>query len=259
MQVATWNVNSVRARQERLLHWLRKNPVDVLCLQETKVIDNDFPYEEIQSAGYEALVHGQKTYNGVAILTRLPAKDLQKGFVDESADDLQARLIVATIHNIRMVCVYVPNGKELSSESFQYKLNWLKRLKTYLTRQVDASPQLPFLICGDFNVAPTDQDVFKPDDWKDSVLCHESIRDALRDLTNIGLIDIFRRLNPEVQAFSWWDYRMLAFPKNNGLRIDLILTNELLAKTCSEVKIDRDERKGEKPSDHVPVILTIES
>jgi exodeoxyribonuclease-3 len=249
MKVATWNVNSIRARLERLQNWLTKNQPDVLCLQELKTVDENFPFDEIGALGYHAAVYGQKTYNGVAILSREEPQDVQRGFGDE---DPQARSIACTIGGIRVINVYVPNGGEVGSDKFAYKLDWMTRLRNHIDTHYSQSDKL--LVCGDTNVALSDSDVANPGMWAESVLCTLDVRKALTELVDWGLTDLHHALHPQGGVYSWWDYRQLAFPKNDGLRIDHILATETLAKKCTGIAIDRDERKGSKPSDHAPVI-----
>lgn len=255
MKLATWNVNLIRARQERLLAWLQRVEPDVVCLQELKVTDEFFPFEAIREAGYWAAVFGQKTYNGVAILSRSEPMDIQRG-MDDGADDPQARLLAATIAGIRVVSAYFPNGKIVGSQHYAYKLAWMRRLREYL--QTRFKPSEPLVLCGDFNVAPDDSDVARPDVWANSVLCHVAVRQALEGLRGWGLVDVFRTHHPEGGIYSWWDYRMLAFPKNDGLRIDHIFATEPLAARCVSAEVDRQERKGAKPSDHAPVVAVFE-
>ena len=256
MKVATWNVNSVRARRERLLRWLAANQPDVLCLQEIKVTEADFPSMELKALGYHAAVFGQKTYNGVAILSRREPLEVERGFGD-GLDDPQARLIAARIpdavgRDARVVSVYVPNGQEVGSDRWRYKLEWMRRLRAWLDRRV--SPTDPLVVCGDFNVAPEPRDVYDPAAWEPTVLFHPEARAALRQVCAWGLADTLRLRHEETGLYSWWDYRMLGFPKNRGLRIDLILASEPLARRCVAASIDRQERKGQQPSDHVPVV-----
>lgn len=249
MKIATWNVNSIRARQERLLAWLQKAQPDVVCLQELKVSDDAFPYEAIRQAGYHVAVFGQKTYNGVAILSKVEPQSVLRGI--PGFEDPQARLLLAEISGIWIASAYVPNGESVGSEKYGYKLQWLQRLREFLEARF--KPTDPVILCGDFNVARDDKDVARLDAWAASVLCHQQVRDAMNHLLAWGLVDVFRQQHPEGGLYSWWDYRMLAFPKNNGLRIDYILATASWAKCCTSAEIDRDERKGEKPSDHAPV------
>jgi exodeoxyribonuclease III len=252
MLFATWNVNSVRARQERLLAWLERRRPDILCLQELKVADEHFPAEALRLAGYHSAVHGQKTYNGVAILSREPAEAVVRGIADD-VDDPQARLISAHVRGIDVLCAYVPNGSEVGSDKWEYKLHWLRRLRDHLTRH--QRPDRPLILCGDLNIAPEPRDVHDPALWEDTVLFHPDARAALADVMAWGLLDAFRLLHSQGGLYSWWDYRMLAFPKNAGLRIDHVLITDPLRERCLSAWIDRDERKGKQPSDHAPVLV----
>ncbi len=251
MKLATWNINSIRAREERVLGWLDSERPDVVCLQELKVTDDDFPFAAMADAGYHAQVYGQKTYNGVAILSRSEATDVVRGVGDEP-DGSQARLIRAEIAGITVVNGYFPNGKEVGSESYAYKLRWMEQLVEVFNR--DLSPTDDIVLCGDFNVAPADPDAANPEKWSGSVLCHADAREALERIRRWGLVDVFRQHHPDGGVYSWWDYRMLAFPKGDGLRIDHIFATESLARRCTAARVDRDQRKGKKPSDHAPVI-----
>jgi exodeoxyribonuclease-3 len=255
MKVATWNVNSIRTRLERVLRWLEREAPDVVCLQELKTPDDAFPFDRISQAGYRAAVHGQKTYNGVAILSRSEPREIERSFGDE-VEDPQARMISARILGMRILCVYVPNGGEVGSEKYAYKLEWMRRLRDFLDRA--CSPSESLLLCGDLNVAPDDRDVAHPEEWKESVLCHPDVRAALERTTSWGLFDTFRQQHPEGGVYTWWDYRRLAFPRNDGLRIDHIFATEPLSLRCVSAVIDRDERKGKQPSDHAPLYITLE-
>jgi exodeoxyribonuclease-3 len=260
MKIATWNVNSIRKRLDRVIAWLGEHHPDILCVQETKVEDGTFPRAELESAGYQVLCHGQKTYNGVALLAREPLRNPVKGFGDDgdnagsagSTSDGQARFLLAEVGELKVGTVYVPNGQAVGSEKFRYKLEWLARWRRWLASNVDPSAQL--VLCGDLNVAPEDRDVHDPAAWKDKVLCHPDERAALTEVCNWGLTDAFRLHNQEAGHFTWWDYRQLCFPKNLGLRIDFILCSAPLAARCRSVTIDRSARKGKEPSDHAPVI-----
>lgn len=256
MRLATWNVNSVRARLDRLVAFLGRARPDVLCLQELKVPDQEFPFEPLRAAGYHAAVHGQRTYNGVAILAREPPADVAAGLDDGDADD-QARLIAASVAGFRVVSAYVPNGQVVGSDKWAYKLAWLGRLRRWLERHAD--PAGPLVLAGDFNVAPEDGDVARPGEWGDSVLCHEDARRALREVTAWGLVDAVRLHHQGPGPFTWWDYRMLAFPRGNGLRIDHVFLTASLAARCTAASVDRDERKGKLPSDHAPVLVEVGS
>lgn len=250
MHVATWNVNSIRAREERVLAWLAAARPDVVCLQELKVVDEKFPRAAVEALGYHVETHGQPTYNGVAILSRTPLADVERGFHD-GEDDAQARFIAATTAAVRVLCAYVPNGEAPDSPKFVYKLRWLARLEAYLGRRLD--PAAPALLCGDFNVAPADIDVHDPAAWAGHVLCTDDERAALARVLGDRLIDVVRRVHPDRQLFSWWDYRQLAFPKNRGLRIDHIVATPPLVERLDDAGVDRDARKGKQPSDHAPV------
>jgi exodeoxyribonuclease III len=249
--IATWNVNSVRARLERVLRWLDVRKPDVVCLQELKVDEGSFPFEELRSAGYHAAVFGQKTYNGVAILSRAEAEEVERGLGDDVADP-QARLVSARSRGVRVLSAYFPNGQAVGSDRYRYKLQWMKRLRRHLDRR--HSPQELLVLCGDYNVAPEPRDVYDPAAWEGTVLFHPEVRGALEEVRGFGLVDVFRLHHQEAGLYSWWDYRMLAFPKRRGLRIDHLFATEPLARRCREALIDRDERKGKQPSDHAPVL-----
>lgn len=254
MKLATWNVNSVKARHERLLAFLDRERPDVLCLQELKGVDDAFPYDAVRAHGYEAAVYGQKTYNGVAILSRLPLEDVVRGFDDGDEEDPQARLVAATVAGVRVVSAYFPNGAQVGSDKWAYKLAWMERLHAYLGRHAPADP---LVLAGDFNVAPDDAlDVAFPDVWRGSVLTHDAARAALARLRDRGLEDALRRVVAGPGPYSWWDYRSLGFARNDGLRIDHVYATAPLAVQVVEAGVDRDERKGDKPSDHAPVIVT---
>ena len=255
MKLATWNVNSIRAREERLLRWLGTHQPDVLCLQELKVTDDLFPMLAIRSLGYHAAVHGQKTYNGVAILSRSEPLEVERGFGD-GGDDSHARLVSARVGGVHVVSAYVPNGQEVGSDKWAYKMEWMKRLRAWLDRRFAKTDLVA--LCGDFNVAPEARDVCDPAGWEPSVLFHPEARAALEHVRGWGLVDAFRLHHEAPGLYSWWDYRMLAFPKNQGLRIDHALLSEPLAAKCTASRIDRDERKGKLPSDHAPVVVELD-
>lgn len=252
MKVVTWNVNSIRVREERALAWLKQHTPDVLCLQELKVEDHKFPLAGFEELGYEIAAHGQKTYNGVAILARGPIEDVRIG-LDDGVDDDQARLIAGTVSGVRILSAYFPNGGEVDGPRYPYKLEWMKRLRDYLDRH--HSPEENLLLCGDYNVAPFDDDARKLEEWKDSVLMHPDVRGALTHIADFGLHDLFRPFHPEGGVFSWWDYRQLGFQKNNGLRIDHVYATDSMKARCTAAYVDRDERKGKGPSDHAPVVF----
>ncbi len=255
VRLATWNVNSIRARQGRLVALLERHRPELLCLQELKATAADFPGEAIAAAGYQAAVVGQRTYNGVAILSPAPLGEVAEGLGD-GVDDPQARLVSARAAGLRLMSAYVPNGGEVGGEKWAYKLGWLDRLLAALRRS--ASPSEPLVVAGDFNVAPRDVDVAHPEAWRDSVLCHPEVRQRLQALLDWGLVDLGAREAPGGGVYTWWDYRQLAFAKNDGLRIDLVLATEAVARRCRRVWVDRDERKGAKPSDHAPVICELD-
>jgi exodeoxyribonuclease III len=253
MKLATWNVNSLKVRLPQVLQWLTDNPVDVLCLQETKLTDDKFPLQQIEAAGYQVVFSGQKTYNGVAILSKLPISDVVRG--NPNFDDPQQRVIGATIGGIRIICVYVPNGQSVDSDKYQYKLQWLEALRQWLAAECQAHEALALL--GDYNIAPEDRDVHDPLGWQGQVLVSEPERTAFRRLLDLGLKDAFRLFEQAEKSFSWWDYRQLGFRLNKGLRIDHVLLSNALAARCSACHIDRVPRKWEQPSDHAPVIATL--
>ena len=253
MKLAAWNVNSLKVRLPQLLEWLSTRNPDVVCLQETKLEDHNFPREEIEAAGYQVVFSGQKTYNGVALLARETPTDVICG--NPYFPDPQKRLIAATIGDIRVVCAYFPNGQAVGSEKYEYKLAWLTALETWLTEQLIANPKL--VLAGDFNIAPEDRDVHNPAAWAEQILCSEPERNAFKRLLALGLKDSFRIFEQPEKSFSWWDYRMLGFQKNQGLRIDHILLSSPLAERCVAAGIDRDMRKLERPSDHAPVTTEI--
>ena len=251
MQIATWNVNSIRARQERVLAWLAAQRPTVLCLQETKVIDDAFPRAAFEALGYHVTVSGQRTYNGVAILSRPPPVDVVRHFEDGD-EEAAARFLAVKVEDVRVVCVYVPNGRVVGSEQFTYKLAWFSRLRRYLDHYCDPAGRLA--LCGDLNVAPEPRDVHDPAAWRQTVLFHPRARAALDDLCAWGLADAVRLHHSEGGLYSWWDYRQLSFPRNCGLRIDHILVTESLAVRCTGAWIDREVRKGSGASDHAPVV-----
>jgi exodeoxyribonuclease-3 len=257
VRIATWNVNSIRARLEHLSGWLARANPDVVCLQETKVEDEKFPVQELGDAGYAVHYFGQKTYNGVAIATRfgLSVEDVKKNLDGDDAD-APRRLIAATVEGVRIVNVYVPNGQAVGTKPFEYKLAWFERLALELTTHYTS--ETPLLLCGDFNVAPEPIDVHNPKKWEGQVLFHPDERAAVRRLLDWGLCDAFRAKRPEEQGYSWWDYRMGAYRKNQGLRIDLVLVTRPLLARCKDAWIDRSPRELERPSDHTPVLVDID-
>ncbi len=250
MKIATWNVNSLRVRLPHLLDWLAENPVDALGVQEIKLEDAKFPHAELAAAGWHAVVSGQKTYNGVAILTREPPQDVVRdipGFEDE-----QRRVIAATVNGVRVIDVYVVNGQSVGSDKYAYKLRWLAALREYIAAEMARHPLLA--VVGDYNVAPADVDVHDPAAWVDDVLCSAPERAALNALIDLGLQDCVAALPPEGNRFTWWDYRQAAFRRNLGLRIDHVLASAALAQKLVATRIDLTPRRLERPSDHAPVI-----
>jgi exodeoxyribonuclease III len=257
LRIATWNVNSIRTRIDRLTAWLTAKSPDVLCLQETKVVDEAFPAAPIEALGYRIAHYGQKTYNGVAILSKLEIDDVVRGFGD-GEDEGHSRLISATVGGVRVVSAYFPNGATLDSDKYQFKRSWIRRLESTLARR--HSKDEPIALCGDFNIAPDERDVKNPDVWRGSVLFADEIREDLKRLRDFGFVDTFRLHAQEGGHFSWWDYQQLAFPRDDGLRIDHIDVTPSLAQRCVGCVIDRDQRRpkggpeGTKPSDHAPVV-----
>jgi len=254
MKIATWNVNSITARLPLVLQWLESAQPDVLCLQEAKIIDAKFPHEPFVQLGYKAETFGQPTYNGVGIISRFPVEDVQRGFRDDD-HTAQSRLIAATVEGIRIVNIYLPNGQAIGTEKYAFKLDWMKRLRSFL--DANFAQNADVLLCGDFNVAPEDRDVHDPKAWEGSVLVSDAERAALEEIRRWGFVDVFRLHNQEGKQFSWWDYRMMAFRRNMGLRIDHIWVSPPLAARSKAVWIDKEPRKWERPSDHTPVVVEI--
>lgn len=260
MKIATWNVNSIRTRLEHITEWLQNNSIDVLCLQETKVVDKDFPRSPLEQLGYHIYISGQKSYNGVAILSQTPLQDITTGFSPILGDqplysqlDEQKRVITGVIDGIRIVNLYVPNGSEVGSEKYEYKLQWLKVLKAYLNSLLTT----PMVVCGDFNIAPEDRDIHTPEAYKGRIMASEAERQALQAIKDLGLADVFRKFTTDGGQFSWWDYRAAAFRRNLGWRIDHHYLTADLYEQATDCIIDCTPRKLEKPSDHTPVIVTI--
>lgn len=250
LKIATWNVNSLKVRLPQVLDWLRTHAPDALCLQETKLEDAKFPVAEIEAAGYHPLFSGQKTYNGVAILSAAPGTNVTTAI--PAFEDPQKRVLAASIGGLRIVNLYVPNGESVTSEKYRYKLAWLESLTTWLGQERKEHGKLAVL--GDFNIAPEDRDVHDPKQWEGQVLFSEPEREAFRRLTGLGLRDAFRLFDQPEKSFTWWDYRMNAFRRNLGLRIDHILVSPDLATACTRCAIDLEPRKAERPSDHAPVM-----
>jgi exodeoxyribonuclease-3 len=250
MKIATWNVNSLKVRLPQVLDWLETTRPDILCLQETKTPDENFPVEEIKAAGYQCVYSGQKTYNGVAILSRTPAEDILTDI--PGLDDPQRRILGATIGGTRVLNLYVVNGQEVDSEKYTHKLHWLGKVTEHVREQLGKHAH--FIALGDFNIAPEDRDVYDPEAWRERILCSTPEREALQKLLDQGLVDTFRLFDQEADSYSWWDYRAAAFRRNMGLRIDLILASQPLAESCTACRIDKEPRRLERPSDHTPVV-----
>ena len=253
MKLATWNVNSLNVRLPHVLDWLAENPIDVLCLQETKQEDAKFPYADLQNAGYHAIHNGQKTYNGVAILSTHEMTDVMHGIA--GFEDEQKRVISATINGVRVICVYVVNGQAVESEKYDYKMRWLTALRHWLNDELKKYPKL--VILGDYNIAPDDRDCHDPVAWEGNILVSRQERDAFEALLALGLHDSFRLFEAGDGHFSWWDYRMMGFRRNHGMRIDHILVSDALKDKCVSCIIDKAPRKLERPSDHTPVVLEV--
>jgi exodeoxyribonuclease III len=252
MKIASWNINSLRRRQEQLMSWLDSTGPDVACLQETKCPDDQFPELALRSAGYYSAFHGEKSYNGVAILSRIEMQQVRSTLCDEEIDP-QARVISATISGVRIYSIYAPNGQAVGSPAYDYKLKWYQRLRDCLKREQALAGNSDLVVSGDFNVAPEDIDTHDPALWRGAIMCSDGERAAFQDLCRVGLVDTLRLHHREPGMFTWWDYRMLAFPKNRGLRIDAVLASESMSKRCIAAGIDRDVRKGREPSDHAPI------
>jgi len=253
MKLATWNVNSLKVRLPQVIDWLGANQPDMLCLQETKLTDDNFPTSEIAAIGYQSFFIGKKTYNGVAILSKQRGREVVTaipGFSDE-----QKRVVAVTYGDFRVISVYVPNGDTVASEKYDYKLRWLQALNKWLRQELMGYKKLAVL--GDFNIAPEDRDVYDPKIWEGKVLCSQLERIAFSDLLNLGLADSFRLFEQPERAYTWWDYRMMAFRLNRGLRIDHILLSNEIARSCVTCSIDKTMRKQERPSDHAPVMVEL--
>jgi len=249
MRLATWNVNSLKVRLPQVLDWLKLHQPDILCLQETKLEDANFPVPQLQAAGYQVLFSGQKTYNGVAMLTREAAREALAEIPGYS--DPQKRVLAATVGGLRVICLYVPNGQSVDSDKYRYKLDWLAAVTAWLKRELAAHPRLA--VVGDYNIAPEERDVHDPKAWEGQVLCSAPERKAFQDLLATGLKDSFRLFEQPANSYTWWDYRMHAFRRKMGLRIDHILVNASLAPACRACSVDIEPRKAERPSDHAPV------
>lgn len=254
-KIATWNVNSLKVRLDQVINWLDKSAVDILALQETKTIDTAFPLEVFKEAGYFISFIGQKTYNGVAIISRKPQENILTeipGYADP-----QRRFLTATIDNLRIVNVYIPNGAAVDSEKYLYKLQWLEQFTAWLAREREMQPKL--VVLGDFNIAPEDRDVHSPEEWEGSILVSPKEREAFTALLNLNLVDSYRLFPQSDNCYTWWDYRAHSFRRNRGLRIDHLLISTALSEACKAVTIDTNPRTHERPSDHCPVICELES
>jgi exodeoxyribonuclease-3 len=249
-RIATWNVNSIKVRLPQVLEWLEANSPDVLCLQETKAPDDKFPVSELEAAGYRATISGQKTYNGVAILSKAEPSDEIRDL--PGLDDPQRRVLGATFGGLRVLDLYVPNGQAVGSDKYAYKLDWLEHLIDHLSVELAAHEHVA--VVGDFNIAPEDRDVHDPEEWRGEVLCSEPERSALQRILALGFEDTFRLFDQPKQSFSWWDYRMNSFKRNRGLRIDLVLASSALARRCTAGRVDVGPRRLERPSDHAPAV-----
>jgi exodeoxyribonuclease-3 len=255
MKIATWNVNSMKVRLPHVLEWLTAHSPDVLVLQEIKQLTEMFPQDELAAAGYTSLANGQKTYNGVAVISKEEPQDPDLEL--PGLDDPQRRVLAATIGGVRVINLYVPNGSEVGSEKYQYKLGWLRALRDYLAAQLEKYDNV--VVLGDFNIAPADEDVYDPEKWGEAILCSPQERAALAELLGLGLADVFRKFDQPEKSFSWWDYRAAMFRRNAGLRIDLILTSDPMTRRCTASYIDREPRTWERPSDHAPVVAEFET
>jgi exodeoxyribonuclease-3 len=250
MKIASWNVNSLNVRLPHVLAWCDAAEPDILALQETKLIDERFPVEPLREAGYQSVFSGQKTYNGVAVLSREAARDPVTDI--PGLDDPQRRILAVTIGDVRLVNLYVVNGSEVGSKKFDYKMHWLERVTAWLADELERHEKL--VVVGDFNIAPDDRDVYDPEAWREKILCSTPEREALGRILDLGLRDTFRLFEQEEGVFSWWDYRMNMFRRKMGLRIDLVLASRPLAEHCTASYVDIEPRRQERPSDHAPVV-----
>lgn len=254
MQIVTWNVNSIRARMPRVLEFLERTSPDIVCLQETKVVDEQFPRGPLEDAGYQLALHGQKTYNGVAILSKRPIEDVHLGF-GEAEFDQEARVMAATVDDIMLLNLYVVNGKAVGDPKYVYKLAWMKCLEEYVAEHFPMTEKV--VVTGDFNVTFDDRDVYDPEGWEGKIHCSQPERDALAAVMQPGLVDALRAFHDAPEIYTWWDFRTRGFQGNRGLRIDHFLCSPELMKVAKDVRVDLEARGGEKPSDHAPVILEL--
>lgn len=253
MKIVTWNVNSLKVRLPQVLDWLQKEQPDIVCMQELKISTELFPHEAFEALGYHCEVSGQKTYNGVATLSKMPQSHPVKDF--PGLEDLQRRVLASTVEGVRILNVYVPNGQEVGSDKYQYKIEWLSHMRNYIEGSLREYSKL--IVLGDFNVAPQDEDVYDPKKWAGEILCSEGERAALQTIFATGVKDAFRLMPQPAGSYSWWDYRTLAFVGNRGLRIDLILVSPALVPAVQKSWIDVGPRGLERPSDHAPVVLEL--
>jgi len=254
LKIASWNVNSLNVRLPHVLAWSAGVQPDILALQETKLPDERFPVEELEQAGYHSLFSGQKTYNGVAILSREPGIDMVTDI--PGLDDPQRRILAATFGEVRVINLYVVNGSEVGSEKFDYKLHWLEQVTKFIAGEMGRHGHV--VVLGDFNIAPDDRDVYDPEEWREKILCSTPERKALKSILDLGLVDTFRLFEQEERTWSWWDYRMNMFRRKLGLRIDLVLASRAMAEKCARAWVDIEPRRQERPSDHAPVIAEFE-
>jgi exodeoxyribonuclease III len=254
MRIATWNVNSIRARLERVVAWLEQSSPDVVCLQETKCLDEQFPREPIEDLGYQIAHFGQKTYNGVAILSKRRIEDVVTGFPWDT-ENADRRAIGAQIDDLLILNLYVVNGQAVGTAKYAYKLEWMARLAAFVQERYDAREKV--ILCGDFNVAPDDRDVYDPIAWREKILCSTPERDALRRIVDLGYADALRHFTQEPGIYTWWDFRTRGFRRGQGLRIDHFLMSEPALAACSSIAVDVEERARERPSDHAPVVATL--
>ena len=255
MKIATWNINSMNVRLPHVLEWLQNHEPDVLVLQEIKQLTEKFPVEALQEIGYHSIASGQKTYNGVAVVSRMPVAEPVTDL--PGFDDPQRRVLAISIDGVRVVNLYVPNGSEVGSDKYAYKLDWLASLRDFLEAELEQHEKL--VVLGDFNIAPADADVYDPEKWGDAILCSPQERDALGKLLNLGLTDVFRKFEHPEGTFSWWDYRAAGFRRNAGLRIDLILTSDAMTQRCTASYVDKEPRAWDRPSDHAPVVAEFDT
>jgi exodeoxyribonuclease-3 len=259
MKIVTWNVNSIRARLPRLIPWLQENDPEIVCLQETKVVDDLFPQEELEDEGYNVLKFGQKTYNGLAILSQYPIENVIKGLPDDDPDEenREARVLGCQVDKYVILNLYVPNGSDIESEKYMYKLQWLKRLRNMINETYSAKDRL--VVTGDFNITFDDRDVYDPEEWREKIHCSTPERKALRRIMEFGLHDGLRKFHEHRDIYTWWDFRTRGFQRNAGLRIDHFLLSLSALKSCKSVEVDMNARDGQGPSDHAPVIATFRS